>query len=150
MVYPSNMTQKRAVFNALENLSLLLQVFYQGLIVSWHLETGFPKLVEFGLSLAWVVSLWGCYNSILCLCYKSGKRDFPFLIWVRRATTSYQAFPKPRWCKQPCRAKPRENLTPIQRAHVLGGTGAWRTSEVSKNVYCMVQPNTFLLTEKIH
>lgn len=71
MVYPGNMTQKRAVFKPLENLSLLLQDSYKGLIVSWHLETGFLKLIEFCLYLAWLVSLWGCYKSIFCLHYRS-------------------------------------------------------------------------------
>lgn len=52
MVYPGNMAQKGAIFKPLQNLTWLLQDFYEDLIVSWHLEAGFPKLVEFCLCLA--------------------------------------------------------------------------------------------------
>lgn len=57
MVYPGNMAQKGAIFKPLQNLTWLLQDFYEDLVASRHLEAGFPKLVEFCLCLALLTSL---------------------------------------------------------------------------------------------
>lgn len=98
-----------------------------GLIVSWHLEKGFPKITEFCLYLAWLISLWGCYKSIFCLCYRSGNTDFsPFAprVWTN------SILHKSGGCREPCMATPGGDVSMIQRAPVLCVSVAWRLPEI--------------------
>lgn len=75
-------TKKKSCPQAFWKSDFTFTGFLWGLIVSGHLETGFPKLVVFSLCLAWLISLWGCYKSVFCVCYRSGNTDFLFLLQV--------------------------------------------------------------------
>lgn len=91
MVFAGNVAhKKRNCSQAFWKTEFTFTGFLWSLIVSWHLETGFPNLIEFCLYLAWLISLWGCYKFVFCLCYRSSNADFPFLLQVCAPT----AFPK--------------------------------------------------------